>query len=102
MSIDFNSPDLQLLLRQFQTGNAILFAGAGFSVSASNAEGTDPPTSQSLAERLSVECGWSYSGEALPLVYGQAEKHVVARVGTGPHLIAPGSSNRPGSSAIRS
>ena len=76
MSIDFNSPDLQLLLRQFQTGNAILFAGAGFSVSASNAEGTDPPTSQSLAERLSVECGWSYSGEALPLVYGQAEKHL--------------------------
>ena len=79
MSVDFNSPDLQLLLRQFQTGNAILFAGAGFSVSASNAEGTDPPTSQSLAERLSVECGWSYSGEELPLVYGQAEKHLGTR-----------------------
>ena len=74
--MDFSAPSLQLLLRQFERGDIVLFAGAGFSIGAKNAEGTEPPTSDALCRRLAEECGWHYSEEELPLVYEQAEKHL--------------------------
>lgn len=79
MPIDVRSADFQLLLRQFEKGNVVLFAGAGFSSGATNPRGTEPPAGQQLAELLAGECGWKYQGEDLPVVFEQAE----SRLGSG-------------------
>lgn len=76
MAIDLNAHELKLLLRQFEKGNVVLFAGAGFSTGAKNSRGTDPPLGQQLAEVLATECGWRYDGEELGIVYEQAQKHL--------------------------
>jgi hypothetical protein len=76
MPIDFDSQELKLLLRQFEKGNVVLFAGAGFSLGAKNPRGTDPPLGAQLAETLASECGWKYDGEDLGIVYEQAQKHL--------------------------
>ena len=76
MPIDFDSQELQLLLRQFAKGNVVLFAGAGFSLGAKNSRGTEPPLGSQLAEILALECGWKYEGEDLGIVYEQAQKHL--------------------------
>jgi hypothetical protein len=76
MAIDFNSQELKLLLKQFEKGNVILFAGAGYSLGSRNSRGTDPPLGSNLAETLAVECGWGYEGEDLGIVYEQAQKHL--------------------------
>ncbi len=76
MAIDFNSQELKLLLRQFERGNVVLFAGAGFSVGARNSRDTDPPLGHQLAEILASECKWQYGGEELGVVYEQAQKHL--------------------------
>ena len=65
-----------LLLRQFARGQTVLFAGAGFSLGARNARGSEPPDAESLAAQLAAECGWEYKGEDLPVVYDQAELHL--------------------------
>lgn len=74
--IDFNTHELKSLLRQFEKGNVVLFAGAGFSLGARNARGSDPPLGPQLAEALAAECGWKYDGEDLGIVYEQAQKHL--------------------------
>lgn len=74
--VDLNSQELQLLLRQFEKGSVVLFAGAGFSLGARNSVGVDPPLASQLCEILTSECGWKYSGEELSLVYEQAQKHL--------------------------
>ncbi len=76
MPIDFNSQEIQLLLRQFEKGNVVLFAGAGFSLGAKNLKGTEPPLGGQLAEILAQECGWKYEGDDLGIVYEQAQKHL--------------------------
>ncbi len=76
MPIDFNSHELKSLLRQFEKGNVVLFAGAGFSLGARNLRGSDPPLGPQLAETLAAECGWKYEGEDLGIVYEQAQKHL--------------------------
>lgn len=76
MPIDKTSQEFLLLLRQFEKGNVILFAGAGFSLGARNARGSDPPDAKSLARLLAEECGWPYNDEDLPVVYAQAERHL--------------------------
>jgi hypothetical protein len=76
MPIDTNSQELQLLFRQYEKGNLVLFCGAGFSVGARNSIGKDPPMSRELCEILAEECGWSYGGEELAIVYEQATKHL--------------------------
>jgi hypothetical protein len=62
MPIDFKAQEIQLLLRQFEQGNVVLFAGAGFSVGARNSRGEDPPLGGQLADALARECGWDYAG----------------------------------------
>jgi hypothetical protein len=47
MAIDLNSQEMMLLLRQFEKGNAVLFAGAGFSIGAESRTGMDPPLGDS-------------------------------------------------------
>jgi energy-coupling factor transporter ATP-binding protein EcfA2 len=79
MAVDTNSHEFQLLLRQFEKGNVVLFAGAGFSLGAKNSLGADPPLGSDLARILSRECGWPDSGEDLPTVYDQARKHLGSR-----------------------
>lgn len=76
MAIDLSSHEMKLLLRQFEKGNVVLFAGAGFAVGARNARGSDPPLGPQLAEILASECGWKYEGEELGIVYEQAQKHL--------------------------
>ena len=76
MAIDLRSQELELLFRQFAKGNVVLFAGAGFSLGARNARGTDPPLSSQLCEILASECGWRYDGEDLTDVFDQARKHL--------------------------
>ena len=76
MAIDTNSHEFQILLRQFEKGNVVFFAGAGFSIGARNTMGTDPPLGAELARILARECGWLYNGEDLPSVYDQAQKHL--------------------------
>lgn len=76
MPVDFNSQELLLLLRQMERGNAILFAGAGFSLGARNRLGGDPPLGTQLARELAHECGWVYADEELGVVYEQAQKHL--------------------------
>src|SRR5688500_6415915 len=76
MAIDLNSHEMMLLLRQFEKGNAVLFAGAGFSIGAENRTGMDPPLGAALGEILASECGWPYEGEDLPIVYAQARSHL--------------------------
>ena len=76
MPIDFNSHELKSLLRQFEKGNVVLFAGAGFSLGARNPRGSDPPLGTQIAENLASECGWKYEGEDLGIVYDQAQKHL--------------------------
>jgi ABC-type dipeptide/oligopeptide/nickel transport system ATPase subunit len=76
MPIDFNAHEVKLLLRQFERGSVVLFAGAGFSLGARNSRGVDPPLGQRLAETLASECGWRYDGEELGTVYEQAQKHL--------------------------
>jgi hypothetical protein len=63
-------------LRQFEKGNIVLFAGAGFSLEAKNSLGSNPPLGGDLARLLAKECGWPDSGEDLPTVYDQAQKHL--------------------------
>lgn len=79
MPIDINSHEFLLLLRQFETGQVVLFTGAGFSLGATNSRGTEPPDAAALATELAGQCGWSYSGEPLPAVYAQAEHHLGTR-----------------------
>lgn len=74
MSIDWNTPDLVFLKKQLQSGKVILFAGAGFSVDAKNSQDASPPLGASLAELLATAAGYTYSGEALPVVYEAAQK----------------------------
>jgi len=76
MPIDFNSHELKSVLRQFEKGNVVLFAGAGFSLGARNLRRSDPPLGPQLAELLASECGWKYEGEDLGIVYDQAQKHL--------------------------
>jgi len=76
MKIDFNTQELKLLLKQFEKGNVVLFAGAGFSLGSRNSKGTDPPLGVGLAEALANECGWKYEGEELGIVYEQAQRHL--------------------------
>jgi hypothetical protein len=76
MAIDTNSHEFQLLSRQFEKGNVVLFAGAGFAAGAQNLLGTDPPLGPDLTRVLAKECGWPDSGEDLPTVYDQAQKHL--------------------------
>src|SRR3712207_7652941 len=76
MPIDLQTHEFQLLLRQFERGNVILFAGAGFSVGARNSRGESPPLGFDLARLLSEYCGWIYQGESLPIVYAQAQRHL--------------------------
>lgn len=76
MPIDANSQEFQLLLRQFEMGNAALFAGAGFSLGAKNRSGADPPAGRDLPRLLAERCGWSHSDEDLPMVYAQAQSHL--------------------------
>jgi hypothetical protein len=71
MPIDLNTQELKTLLRQFEKGNAVLFAGAGFSIGAENRQGEDPPLGGALGELLARECGWPYEGEELPIVYAR-------------------------------
>src|SRR5436309_1001852 len=74
--VDTNSQEFQLLLRQFEKGSVVLFAGAGFSLGAQNSLGTDPPLGGSLSTLLAEECGWQHGGEELSIVYDQALKHL--------------------------
>jgi NAD-dependent SIR2 family protein deacetylase len=76
MAIDFGAQEFQLLLRQFERGSVVLFAGAGFSVGARNSLGQDPPLGTPLAEALAHECCWAYSGEELSIVYDEAQKQL--------------------------
>ena len=76
MPLETTSQEFLLLLRQFEKGNVVLFAGAGFSMGARNRRNTDPPDARTLAETLATECGWSYQNEELSVVYAQAESHL--------------------------
>lgn len=76
MPVDTSSHEFLLLLRQFEKGNAVLFAGAGFSIGARNSQHTDPPDAKALARLLATECGWEYQDEDLPVVFAQAERHL--------------------------
>lgn len=76
MPIDTNSHEFRLLLRQFEKGQVVLFAGAGFSLGATNRGGVDPPDAKKLASMLAAECGWAYADEPLQSVYAQAENHL--------------------------
>lgn len=76
MAVDTSSHEFLLLLRQFEKGQVVLFAGAGFSLGATNQRGEEPPDARTLASRLAGECGWPYGGEDLPVVYAQAESHL--------------------------
>jgi hypothetical protein len=76
MAVDTNSHEFQLLLRQFEKGNVVLFAGAGFSLGARNSLDADPPLGAELARVLVKECGWPDTGEDLPTIYDQAQKHL--------------------------
>ena len=80
MSIDPDSLDLQLLYRQYERGNLVLFAGAGFSIGGNNSQGNSPPLSTQLCEILASECGWKYGGEELPVVYDQARRHLEQKI----------------------
>src|SRR5207245_728264 len=73
---DFNSQELQLLLRQFERGNVVLFAGAGFSIGAKNTLGEDPPLAPDLCRALAGDCGWTYDNEELAVVFAQAQKYL--------------------------
>ena len=76
MAIDTTAHWFQLLLRQFEQGNVVLFAGAGFSLDAKNRGGNDPPAGRELAAILAERCGWSYDNEDLSVVYAQAQLHL--------------------------
>src|SRR6185369_3323053 len=76
MPLDLITHEMMLLLRQFEKGNVVLFAGAGFSIGAENRIGIDPPLGNQLGEMLAQECGWPYEGEDLPIVYAQARSHL--------------------------
>jgi hypothetical protein len=76
MPIDLNAHEFKTLLRQFEKGNVVLFAGAGFSIGAENRQKKDPPLGNALGELLAEECGWPYAGEDLPIVYAQARSHL--------------------------
>ena len=73
---DFNSQELQLLLRQFERGNVVLFAGAGFSIGAKNTLGEDPPLVPDLCKALANDCGWTYDNEELAVVFAQVQKYL--------------------------
>lgn len=79
MPVDQTSHEFLLLLRQFEKGNVVLFAGAGFSLGARNSRHFDPPDATSLAKMLATECGWDYHDEDLAVVYAQAERHLGSR-----------------------
>lgn len=76
MAIDLSGQEIQLLLKQFDRGNVVLFAGAGFSLGARNTASNDPPLGSALARSLAAECGWEYDGEDLALVFDQVGKHL--------------------------
>jgi SIR2-like domain len=76
MAIDTNTHEFQHLLRQFEKGNVVLFAGAGFSIGAQNSRKKDPPLAHELSQILAKECGWPYDEEELPVIYDQASKYL--------------------------
>lgn len=76
MPIEITSQEIQLLLRQFDKGSVVLFAGAGFSMGAKNRSESAPPLASQLCEILAASCGWKHEGEDLAVVYDQAQKHL--------------------------
>ncbi|HJT77400.1 MAG TPA: SIR2 family protein, partial [Gemmataceae bacterium] len=74
MAIDWNN--LQFLQKQFERGQVVLFAGAGFSFDAKNATGDTPPLGVPLAKFLAQRAGLAYNGESLPVVFAAAQKHL--------------------------
>lgn len=76
MAIDLSAQAIQFLLRQFENGNVVLFAGAGFSTGAQNSLERDPPIGSELSAVLAKESGWPDAGDVLPVVYAQARAHL--------------------------
>lgn len=68
--------DLHFLRRQFERGDVVLFAGAGFSVGSKNRRGQSPPLAPALSRILCDECGWDFEEDALTEIYGEAQKHL--------------------------
>jgi len=73
MQVEWSSPDLAYLRGQFMCGNVTLFAGAGFSVDATNASGSAPPLGKDLARLLARKAGNPYNDEPLAVVYESVE-----------------------------
>jgi hypothetical protein len=73
---DLNTQELQLLIRQFERGHVVLFAGAGFSIGAKNRLGQHPPLAPELCKALATDCNWTYDNEELAVVYDQARKYL--------------------------
>jgi hypothetical protein len=73
MSIDWTHSDFVFLKNQLSIGRVCLFAGAGFSLSARNANGEKLPLGGTLAEKLALKAGMSYQNESLTMVYEAVE-----------------------------
>jgi len=73
MALDWNTPDLMYLREQFKAGRVILFAGAGFSLGATNKRGIPLPLGGKLGEILASEAKLPFNNESLPLVYEAVE-----------------------------
>ena len=73
------SNNLAYLRTHFESGRVVLFAGAGFSIDATNAEGQSPPLGGPLAERLAKAVGHEYAGEPLPTVFSVAARRMGSR-----------------------
>jgi hypothetical protein len=78
MTLEMESNDLALLVRQMERGQLVLFAGAGFSCGAKSGFNKEPLLANDLARILAEECGQSLQDESLADVYAFAE----TRLGT--------------------
>jgi hypothetical protein len=74
VAIDWNN--LQFLRKQFERGQVVLFAGAGFSFDAKNASGDKPPLGAPLAKLLAERAAFPYNGESLAVAFAAAQKRL--------------------------
>jgi len=75
-AIDWTQSDFAYLKEKVREGQAVLFAGAGFSGDAFNKRGEHPPLGSDLGRALAGEAKLPYNGEDLPHVY-QASRGTV-------------------------
>lgn len=76
MPVAWNEGNMPFLKKQLESGNVVLFAGAGFSADCTNISNGQPPLGGNLSALLAERAGLPYKNEPLSVVYAAVERTI--------------------------